>query len=564
MWARGRRLPKVCVVTVILYDTSLRDGTQGEGVQLSVADKLKAAKLLEELGIRYIEGGWPGSNPRDEQFFEEAKRKLRLSHARLAAFGSTRRAGIRCEQDSNLQRLLEAETPAITIFGKSWKLHALTALRISPEENLELIEDSVRYLKQRVDDVIFDAEHFFDGYADDPAYALAALRAAQRGGASYLTLCDTNGGTLPHVVEAAVQHVARELDTPLGIHTHNDSELAVANTLFAVRAGARMVQGTINGYGERCGNANLVSIIPTLKLKLGIDCVTPEQLTRLRHVSLGMDELANRTPWSQQPYVGTSAFAHKGGVHVDAVKKDSRTYEHIEPEAVGNERRILVSDLSGGANVELKARELGLTIDPKSPEARAILAHMKELENRGYQFEMAGASFKLMVDEALGRRPRYFTLRELSVVARVSEQAAQDGAYDTTATLEIEVGGQVARTTAEGNGPVHAMDRGLRALIDEFYPSLKAVRLVDYKVRVLSSGDGTGSIVRVMIESSDGEQVWSSLGVSPNVIHASWDAMVDALEYKLVTDGVAPQGEKEARKSRIPVQPVAAVEAVKA
>jgi 2-isopropylmalate synthase len=547
-------------VTVILYDTSLRDGTQGEGVQLSVVDKLKAAKLLEELGIRYIEGGWPGSNPRDEQFFEEAKRKLRLSQAKLAAFGSTRRAGIRCEQDTNLQRLLEAETPSITIFGKSWKLHAHTALRISPEENLELIEDSVRYLKQRVDDVIFDAEHFFDGYADDPEYALSALHAAQRGGASFLVLCDTNGGTLPNVVEAAVQHVARELQTPLGIHTHNDSELAVANSLFAVRAGVRMVQGTINGWGERCGNANLVSIVPALKLKLGIECVTSEQLARLRHVSLGMDELANRTPWSQQPYVGQSAFAHKGGVHVDAVKKDARTYEHIEPEAVGNERRILVSDLSGGANLELKARELGMTLDPKSPEARAILAHMKDLENRGYQFEMAGASFKLMVDEALGKRPRYFTLRDLTVVARVSELPVHDPSiFDTTAIVEIEVGGKRARISAEGNGPVHAMDRGLRALIDEFYPSLKSVRLVDYKVRVLSSGDGTGSVVRVMIESSDGEEVWSSLGVSSNVIHASWDAMVDALEYKLVRDGIAPHGEREPRRSRVSsLKPIAA------
>jgi 2-isopropylmalate synthase len=547
-------------VTVILYDTSLRDGTQGEGVQLSVADKLKAAKLLEELGIRYIEGGWPGSNPRDEQFFDEAKRKLRLSQAKLTAFGSTRRAGIRCEQDGTLQMLLAAETPAITIFGKSWKLHALEALRISPEQNLELIEDSVRYLKERVDEVVFDAEHFFDGYADDPEYALAALRAAQSGGASYLVLCDTNGGSLPDFIESAVRHASRELTAPLGIHTHNDGELAVANTLFAVRAGARMVQGTINGYGERCGNANLISIIPALKLKLGVDCLTSDQLMRLRHVSRSMDELANRTPWSQQPYVGQSAFAHKGGVHVDAVKKNARTYEHIEPEAVGNQRRILVSDLSGGANVELKARELGLTIDPKSPEARAILSHMKELENRGYQFETAGASFKLMVDEALGRRPRYFNLRDLTVVTRISDDHSHDAnAFDTTATLEIEVGGEIARTSAQGNGPVHAMDKGLRELVDEFYPSLKSLRLVDYKVRVLSNGEGTGSIVRVLIESTDGEESWTSLGVSPNVIHASWDAMVDALEYKLVRDGVTPQGELSVRRSRISsVQPIAA------
>jgi 2-isopropylmalate synthase len=543
-------------VTILLYDTTLRDGTQGEGVQLSVGDKLKAARLLEEIGVSYVEGGWPGSNPRDEQFFAVAKRELRLDRAKLAAFGSTRRAGIRCEQDANLQQLIAAETPAITIFGKSWKLLALEALRITPEENLELIEDSVRYLRAHADDVIYDAEHFFDGYADDPEYALSAIAAAHRGGASHLVLCDTNGGTLPHVLQAAVEHVQRVLPAAkLGIHTHNDSELAVANTIAAVRAGVRMVQGTVNGYGERCGNANLVSIIPALQLKLGMACMTAEQLARLRHVSCNIDELANRTPWSQQPYVGASAFAHKGGVHVDAVKKNSRTYEHIAPEAVGNERRILVSDLSGRANVELKARELGLDLDPKAPETRAILAHIKELENRGYQFETAGASFKLMIEEALGRRPRYFTLRDLMVASRISELEQE---FDTEATLEISVGGQVARTSALGNGPVHAMDQGLRALIDSFYPSLKAVRLVDYKVRVLSSGDGTGSVVRVLIESSDGEEVWASVGVNHNVIHASWDAMVDALEYKLVRDGVSPQGEREIRRSRISsVQPVA-------
>jgi 2-isopropylmalate synthase len=542
-------------MTVILYDTTLRDGTQGEGVQLSVSDKLKAAALIEELGIRYIEGGWPGSNPRDEQFFAEAKRGLRLQHAKLTAFGSTRRAGIRCEQDQNLQMLVASEVPAITIFGKCWKLHAIEALRITPEENLELIEDSVRYLKARVDEVIFDAEHFFDGYADDPEYALAALRAAASGGADWLALCDTNGGTLPEAIAAAVSDAVGKIACPLGIHTHNDSELAVANALSAVRAGARMVQGTINGYGERCGNANLVSIIPTLKLKLGIDCVSDAQLSQLRHVSRNMDELANRAPWTQQPYVGQSAFAHKGGVHVDAVKKNSRTYEHVEPEAVGNERRILVSDMSGRSNVELKARELGLELDAKSPEMRALLARVKELENLGYQFETAGASFKLMIDEALGRRLRYFNLRDLTVSARIHEDHAdridQPGVFDTTATLEIEVGGQLARTSAQGNGPVHAMDKGLRALIDKFYPSLKSVRLVDYKVRVLTNGTGTGSIVRVLIQSSDGEEVWDSVGVSPNIIHASWDAMVDALEYKLVRDEVVPHGDRTERRSRI-------------
>jgi 2-isopropylmalate synthase len=559
----GRPLigPGDSTVTVILYDTSLRDGTQGEGIQLSVSDKLKAAQLLEELGIRYIEGGWPGSNPRDEQFFEAAKHSLRLKHAKLTAFGSTRRAGLHCEQDGNLQMLLAAEVPALTIFGKCWKLHVMDALRITPQENLDLVEDSVRYLKSHVDEVIFDAEHFFDGYADDPDYALDVLRAAQSGGADFLVLCETNGGALPHVLEVAVREVVSKLGTPIGIHTHNDGELAVANTLAGVRAGARMVQGTINGYGERCGNANLVSIIPALKLKMGIDCLSDEQLQRLRHVSRNMDELVNRTPWSQQPYVGQSAFAHKGGVHVDAVNKNPRTYEHIEPESVGNERRILVSDLSGRANVELKARELGLDLDPKAPETRAILARVKELENRGYQFETAGASLKLMIDEALGKRARYFSLRDLTLSARIHEDLADTGeVFDTTATLEIEVGGQVARTTVQGNGPVHAMDKGLRSLIDKFYPSLKSVRLVDYKVRVLNSGQGTGSVVRVLIQSSDGDEVWDCVGVSTNLIHASWDAMVDALEYKLVRDKVAPQGDRAERRSRISsVHPIATV-----
>ncbi|HET6335448.1 MAG TPA: citramalate synthase [Polyangiales bacterium] len=539
-------------VTVILYDTSLRDGTQGEGVQLSVSDKLKAARLIEELGISYIEGGWPGSNPRDEAFFQQAK-SLKLKHAKLTAFGSTRRAGIRCEQDSNLQMLVAADVPAITIFGKCWKLHAIEALRITPEENLELIEDSVRYLKARTGEVIFDAEHFFDGYADDPSYALAALRAAQSGGADYLTLCDTNGGTMPHKLFAAVQHVLSRLSKPIGIHTHNDSEMAVANSLTAVQAGARMVQGTINGWGERCGNANLVSIIPALKLKLGVDCLTTAQLTRLRHVSRSMDELANRAPWSQQPYVGQSAFAHKGGVHVDAVRKNSRTYEHIEPESVGNERRILVSDLSGRANVEMKALELGFELDPRAPETRAIVTKLKDLENQGYQFETAGASFKLMIDEALGRRPRFFKLKKLTVSADIEEDhfGSIGGSDEIVANLEIEVGGKVASIVSTGNGPVHAMDKGLRSLLDRFYPTLKAVRLVDYKVRVLSSGDGTGSVVRVMIQSSDGDEVWDTVGVSPNVIHASWDAMVDALEYKLVKDKVEPQGVFSERRSRI-------------
>lgn len=534
-------------MTVLLYDTTLRDGTQGESVQLSVADKLTIAHLIDDLGVSYIEGGWPGSNPRDEAFFEAA-RKLKLRNAKITAFGSTRRSGIKCEDDANLQALLRSGTECLTIFGKCWAFQATVALRISPEENLELIADSVRYLKQRTAQVVFDGEHFFDGYKDDPAYALRCLEAALEGGADYIALCDTNGGALPHEVENAVAEVltgrwiSRGKPLPdairCGIHTHNDGELAVANTLAAVRAGACMVQGTINGYGERCGNANLVSIIPLLQLKLGVACVSTEQLKTLRHVARSVDEISNRAPWTAQPYVGQSAFAHKGGVHVDAVKKDSRTYEHIDPELVGNHRRILLSDLSGRSNLELKAKELGLELDPKAQGTRTILEKLKQLEADGYQFESAAASFKLFVMECLGQRPEYFHLRDLEVQIGFGTAHAIENA--TRVRIEIGVGGEVAYTSARGEGPVHAMDVGLRSLIDRFYPQLASVHLVDYKVRVLASGEGTGSVVRVLLQSSDGEEVWGTVGVSPNIVQASWLAMVDALEYKLVKDRIQP------------------------
>jgi 2-isopropylmalate synthase len=547
-----------------------------------VADKLTIAQTLDELGIAYIEGGWPGSNPRDEAFFEAA-RKLRLTNAKITAFGSTRRVGINCEQDSNLQALLRSSTTCLTIFGKCWGFQAATALRISTQENIDLIGDSVRYLKARVGEVVFDGEHFFDGYRDDPEYALACLQAAADGGADYLVLCDTNGGSLPHDVESAVATVVARLGTsrisgpgsdarggggqvvagvPCGIHTHNDSELAVANTLAAVRAGARMVQGTVNGYGERCGNANLISIIPVLQLKLGRACVSAEQLKQLRHVARTVDEVSNKTPWAAQPFVGQSAFAHKGGVHVDAVKKDSRTYEHIDPELVGNHRRILLSDLSGRANLELKAKELGLALDPKAPHTRVILDKLKQLEADGYQFESAGASFKLFVMQCLGQRPEYFTLRDLEVTIAFGDESRSGslsgtqpgtltGTQDATRVrIEIGVGGEVAYTSARGEGPVHAMDLGLRSLIDRFYPQLSSVRLVDYKVRVLASGDGTGSVVRVLLQSTDGEESWGTVGVSPNIIHASWSAMVDSLVYKLVKDGIEPFAADELRASR--------------
>lgn len=524
---------------VIIFDTTLRDGTQGEDVQLSVADKLQITELLDELGVGYIEGGWPGSNPRDETYFAQAK-GLSLSGAKLTAFGATRRSGIRCEDDSSLQALIRAEVPALCIFGKSWRFQATEALRIAPEENLELIEDTVRYLSRYCDDVLFDAEHFFDGYADDPDYALSALRAAEAGGAKWLVLCDTNGGCLPEQIAAAVTDARARCQAPLGIHTHNDAELAVANALSAVRAGATMVQGTINGYGERCGNMNLVSLIPALALKMGIPCVSPEQLANLRKVARTVDEISNRTPWAAQPYVGRSAFAHKGGMHVDAVKKNPRTYEHVEPERVGNQRRILMSDLSGKANVHLKAKEFGIDLDPKGPEAARILQRLKELEHRGYQFESAGASFKLVIDEALERRPEFFRLRDLQVRAGFGEKHPEAIEGETSAHLEIAVGEDIAFTTARGNGPVNAMDTALRSLLDKFYPELDAMRLIDYKVRVMTSGDGTGAVVRVLVQSTDGSEVWGTVGVSPNVIHASWEALVDALTYKLVKEQVEP------------------------
>jgi 2-isopropylmalate synthase len=527
---------------VVIYDTTLRDGTQGEGIQVSVTDKLVIAKLLDDLGVHYIEGGWPGSNPRDKAFFKQA-RKLELSAAKLTAFGATRRPGISCEEDNNLQELLHTELATVTIVGKTWTFQATHALRISPEENLELIGDSIRYLKSRCAEVFFDAEHFFDGYAADPEYALKALRAAADGGADYLVLCDTNGGTLPASVAEAVSHVCRTFKTPVGIHAHNDGEVAVANTLCAVTAGARMVQGTVNGYGERCGNANLISIIPSLALKMGIGCIEPDRIAKLRHVAHTVDELANRTPVDTQPYVGRSAFAHKGGIHVNAVNKDSRTYEHINPTLVGNDRRILVSDLSGKDNIHLKARELGIDLEAHPKETQQILERLKELEHEGYQFEAAEASFKLIIDEVLGKRPTFFTLRSLQVTVdlggkKAGKQAKSEG--DAVARIEVEVGGIVAKTATRGDGPVNAMDAGLRSLIDKFYPTLKSVRLLDYKVRVLSSKQGTGSVVRVLLQSGDGSEVWETVGVSQNIIAASWHAMVDSLEYKLVKDGTEP------------------------
>lgn len=526
---------------VTVFDTTLRDGTQGESVQISVRDKLTIVQLLDDLGIGFVEGGWPGSNPRDKEFFQAAK-DLKLNHTSLTAFGSTRRHDLSCDQDSSLQALLQTGLPCLTLFGKTWTFHATHALRISPEQNLNLIADSISYLKGRVDRVIFDAEHFFDGYMDEPEYALKALITAESAGADYIVLCDTNGGMLPNQIFGAVKAVCKKIKKPLGIHPHNDGELAVANAISAVQAGVTMIQGTINGYGERCGNANLVSIIPTLMLKMGIECIPKERLSNLRRVSRMVDELANRSPIASQPYVGRSAFAHKGGIHANAVRKDSRTYEHIDPELVGNRRRVLISDLSGKDSICLKAREYDIELDPKSPETQQILDRLKTLENYGYQFEAASASFRLVIEEVLGKRPKYFKLQNLDVKISVDDSYGDDLIWkgESIATISVEVGGVEAKTTAKGDGPVHAMDIGLRRLIDKFYPALKSVRLLDYKVRVLSSKDGTGSVVRVLLQSGDSDEVWATIGVNPNIIVASWQAMVDGLEYKLIKDRVTP------------------------
>lgn len=514
-----------------IYDTTLRDGSQGEGVNFTVEDKLKIAQRLDEFGMDYIEGGWPASNPKDSEFFQRA-RGLKLSHAKLAAFGSTRRAKLKAEEDENLQALVACETPVVTIFGKSWDMHVTHALKVSLQQNLEMIHDSVRFLKERVPQVIYDAEHFFDGYKHNPEYAVKTLLAAQEAGADILVLCDTNGGTLPTEIAQIMEEVKARVHAPLGIHTHNDSECAVANSLIAVQHGAMHVQGTINGYGERTGNANLCSIIPALMLKMGYDCLKPDSLTHLTALSGYIDEIANMPHNHRMPYVGRSAFAHKGGVHVDAVLKHERTYEHIPPAAVGNERRILVSELAGGSTVAHHAQRLGLQLDKSTPEVRRVLQKVAHLENEGYSFEAAEASFELMLMQQTGHYRKLFDLKGFRVIV---EKRGDKGEVVTEATVKVAVDGREMLTVAEGNGPVHALDSALRKALLEFYPELAQIRLTDYKVRVVNVREGTAAKVRVIVESEDGEQTWSTTGVSTNIIEASWHALVDSIEYGLLT-----------------------------
>ncbi len=520
------------MTTIKLYDTTLRDGTQAEDISFLVEDKIRIARKLDELGIHYIEGGWPGSNPKDVAFFKEIK-KENLARAKIAAFGSTRRAKTTPDKDNNIRTLVHAETDVVTIFGKTWDFHVREALRISLEENLELIFDSLEYLKARVPEVFYDAEHFFDGYKADPQYAVKTLLAAEEAKVDCIVLCDTNGGTLPFELAEIIREVKKKIKTPLGIHTHNDSGCAVANSLHAVHEGVVHVQGTINGFGERSGNANLCSIIPALKLKMKRDCVTDEQLKKLTDLSRFVYELVNLSPNKHQPYVGASAFAHKGGVHVSAIQRHPETYEHIRPELVGNATRVLVSDLSGRSNILAKAEEFHINLDSKDPVTMEILDNIKEMENRGYQFEGAEASFELLMKRALGTHKKFFSVTGFRVI---DEKRQDDDKPISEATIMVKVGGKVEHTAAEGNGPVNALDNALRKALEKFYPRLRDVRLLDYKVRVLSGAHGTGAQTRVLIESGDKEKRWGTVGVSDNIIEASYQALVDSIEYKLHCD----------------------------
>ena len=516
---------------ILLYDTTLRDGSQAEGVSFSLQDKLRIAEKLDQLGIEYIEGGWPGSNPKDMAFFHEIRHR-RLKQSRIVAFGSTRRARRRVENDENVISLLAADTPAIAIFGKSWLLHVNDVLRVSPDTNLTMIRETVGYLKGKGKEMIYDAEHFFDAYKDDHRYALATLRAAVDGGADFLALCDTNGGCLPEEITAITEEVRRCFSVPLGIHAHNDGGLAVANSLAAVRSGAIMVQGTINGYGERTGNANLCTIIPNLVLKMKIPCMALNRLKKMEQISRFIDEMANITPNPRAPFVGSSSFAHKGGMHVDAVRKNPRSFEHIDPTLVGTHRRILVSELSGKSNVILKAIEFGLDLGKETPETKNILDELKRLGEEGYEFEGADASFKILIQKATGKHKNFFELEGFRVIV---EKRKNDPPV-AEATIKIKVGGVSELSAGEGEGPVNALDNALRKVLLRFYPQIKDIHLADFKVRALDAAAGTAAKVRVLIQTRDGDDIWGTVGVSENIIEASWQALVDSVDYKLLKD----------------------------
>jgi 2-isopropylmalate synthase len=520
---------------VKLYDTTLRDGAQREGLSLSVEDKLKILHRLDEFGIHYVECGYPASNPKDAELFRRLK-EVELKKAVPVAFGATRRALVGAEQDKGLEELLRADTPAVCLVGKTWDLHVRTALQTQLDENLFMISDSVDYVKRHGREVFYDAEHFFDAYKSNPRYALKTVRAAVEAGADWVCLCDTNGGTLPWEIAGIIAEVKDKIPVPLGIHAHNDSGCAVANSLLAVKEGVTLVQGTINGYGERCGNADLVAIIPALVLKMGIPAVTMESLTGLTELSHYVSEIANVKPDNHQPYVGRNAFAHKGGLHISAVLKDPATYEHIRPELVGNRQRIEVSELSGKSTIILKGRELGRDLSRNPEKVQEILKLVKELEHRGYHFEAADGSFELLMRRALGMHQVFFRLESFRVIMEKRE----DGKVETEATVKVHCRGKRIIETAEGNGPVNALDRALRQAIGRAYPELEEIELQDYKVLILNPEKATAAVTRVLIESGDGEKTWGTIGVSENIIEASWQALVDSIEYGLLHKKAKP------------------------
>jgi 2-isopropylmalate synthase len=522
------------MTTVYLYDTTLRDGTQGENINFTAEEKLKIAHRLDDFGAHYIEGGWPGSNPRDMKFFDLA-RTVEFKQTRITAFSATRKPGIHPGKDANIQALLGSGTKTVTIFGKTWDLHVEEIMQNTLAENVEMIRDSVAYLKDKGLEVIYDAEHFFDGYRDNPEYSIETLVAAMNAGADFIVLCDTNGGTLHFNVETIVQTVGDALKTNngaqarLGIHAHNDCNLAVANTISAVKAGAVMVHGTINGYGERCGNADLTSIIPVLCTKMETPCISSEQLSQLKKLSRFVSETANMTPLNSRPFVGKSAFAHKGGVHVSAVIKNPRAYEHLEPSIVGNDRRVLVSDLSGKSNIEYKAKELGISLEGNGTSSQQIVSKIKQLEQEGYQFDVADGSFKILLEKFTDQFKPLFKLESY----RISMEKDHDRHGWAHAIVKLSVGDRKEITAAEGDGPVNALDNALRKVLNKFYPDLDTMRLVDFKVRVIDGRDATAAKVRVIIESRDHEHIWSTIGVSSDVIEASWQALADSFQYKL-------------------------------
>lgn len=514
-----------------LYDTTLRDGAQSEGVSFSVTDKLKICEKLDQLGVHFIEGGWPGANPKDMEFFCRAK-SLKLKNSKLTAFGSTRRAGGKASQDNVLNALIKADTDIVTIFGKSWDLHVKEVFKCDLRENILMIEDSVRFLKSKGKAVFFDAEHFFDGYKANKDYAIKCLKAASLAGAARIVLCDTNGGTITSQIFEIIEEVKAAISAPLGIHAHNDCDMAVANSVAAIQAGCIQVHGTINGYGERCGNANLVSVIANLKLKLGIDCMSDIQLIELTETARFVAEVCNMKLEDRQPYVGNSAFAHKAGVHINAILKNSVTYEHVDPGMVGNRRRLIISELSGKSTILMKAEEMNLDLGKSAEKSKHILKALQDLEHKGYHFESAEASLELLIKRIMKKLKNFFSLEDFRVII----EKRKTGKISSEATIKLRVGKEIEHTVSLGDGPVNALDSALRKALKKFYPRLNEMHLTDYKVRVLDEKEGTAARVRVLIQSQDKTDSWWTMGVSGNIIDASWQALVDSVVYKLLKD----------------------------